>query len=119
MQIVRWLLVIPSFTPLTLLVYGYYDVLFGTFMPSVDQAFASVEEIRRYPIDVRTVVLLVVNFGLAAAYAAHLYKARPVTAELRPLWLFALLGGGVVALPIYWANYIVRRGVRRDASRSG
>ncbi len=114
----RWLLLIPSVVPLLLLGYGYYDALFGPlFPPNAADAFASVEVIQRGPEtswDVLT--FLCVNFSLAAGYAVHAYRSASMAPQQRPIWLVLLLSAGPVALPVYWAHYLLNAPIRRPGT---
>lgn len=47
--------------------------------------------------------------GLVIFYVCHVFKNQELTSEQKTLWTTVLLFAGIVAMPIYWYHYILRR----------
>lgn len=67
------------------------------------------------PLIAVTVILVFVQIAL---YIRHICRTGAIQQDNKALWIFAILCGGMIAMPVYWYLYIWKKTESESSGRS-
>jgi len=62
-------------------------------------------------------VTVLLSFFLTAVYIGHIYRTGAIPRDKKPLWIFAIICGNMIAMPVYWYLYIWKKNESENSGR--